>query len=549
MPLLTQAEIERTELETVLASRIIARSPNLVKMLRYIGMKYLEGQEDAIKEYSIGVEALGRPPDFDPKEDSVVRVEAHRLREKLKQYYEIEGTDHPLVISLQVGHYILQFHHRSEGDNAPADALPASDPSGSPGSAGVRGSPSSEQRPEIAWPANYVAVKEPDEAEARPRIRVRVGERRRQFGLVLLVVAAGIGIFATLRVVRRREGNQPAVAAPLQLVKASGLAAAAAPAGSVVRMIAGYPKKDDVDSSGEVWGPDRYYSGGQAIVEPHVFIARAPDLTLFKSAREGEFSYNIPLKPGTYELLLYFVETEYGPGTPRGGGENSRLFSINLNGKPLLTEFDIYSDADGTDIADERVFKDVSPAADGELHLSFITGTDHPILNALQIFPSPAGKIQPIRIVAQKHSFTDAAGHLWKPDRYFRGGRLSTSINKVLGTRDPGLYAVERFGNVSYAIPVAEGRYAVTLYFAETYFGPDNLGGGGEGKRLFDLDCNGVALLRDFDVFKEAGGDNRAVVRTFHDLRPNAQGKLLLSFVPVKNYASVRAIRVIDESR
>ena len=166
----------------------------------------------------------------------------------------------------------------------------------------------------------------------------------------------------------------------------------------------------------------------------------------------------------------------------------------------------------------------------------------------MDIFPSPPGKIQPIRIVAQKNPYTDTAGHVWKPDRYFMNGSLVISVDQVQGTRDPGLYAEERYGNFSYAIPVAQGRYAVTLHFAETHFGPDSLGGGGVGSRVFDVDGHGVALLRCFDIFKEAGGDNRAVVRTFHDLSPNAQGKLLLSFVSIKNYASLRAIEVIDES-
>ena len=88
MAVWSQSEIERAELETVLASGIFSRSPNLAKMLRYIGLKYLEGQQDSIKEYNIGVEALERPADYDPKKDSIVRVEAVRLRQKLKQYYE-----------------------------------------------------------------------------------------------------------------------------------------------------------------------------------------------------------------------------------------------------------------------------------------------------------------------------------------------------------------------------------------------------------------------------------------------------------------------------
>jgi len=54
-------------------------------------------------------------------------------------------------------------------------------------------------------------------------------------------------------------------------------------------------------------------------------------------------------------------------------------------------------------------------------------------------------------------------------------------------------------------------------------------------------------LLHSFDVFRAAGGDHRAVERTFHGIAPNAQGKIVLSFVPVTNYACVNAIEVVDE--
>ncbi|MGH9431158.1 MAG: malectin domain-containing carbohydrate-binding protein [Terriglobia bacterium] len=546
----TQAEIERTELETVLASQIFARSPNVAKMLWYIGMKHLEGQEDAIKEYNIGVEAFGRPPDFDPKEDSIVRVEAHRLRHKLRQYYESEGADHAVVISLQVGHYIPQFLLRSEEHGASAIPLPSGGLLRPPGTGG--GTPeSSSGAPQLELPDREGPMATADSAgtAARPPIRSPARGMKWRLALALIVAAAGVAILAVKRAARPKvgQGAPAATAVPVPLATAS--MSAAASAGSAVRIIAGYSMKDYVGRSGETWGPDRYYSGGQAIVEPQVLIERAEDPNLFETAREGEFSYNIPLKPGTYELRLYFVETYYGPGTHAGGGETSRLFAINLNGKRLLTDFDIYGDAGGNDIADVRVFKDVSPADDGQLHLSFVKALDAPVLNALEIIPTPLGKILPIRIVCQENSYTDSAGHLWKPDRYFLRGRLAGDPTPVQGTPDPGLYAEERYGNFSYALPVAEGSYAVTLLFDETYFGPGDPGKGGVESRVFDVDCNGVALLRNFDIFKEAGGDNRALVRTFHDLRPNAQGKLLLSFVPVKNYASVRAIEVTNESR
>lgn len=105
----------------------------------------------------------------------------------------------------------------------------------------------------------------------------------------------------------------------------------------------------------------------------------------------------------------------------------------------------------------------------------------------------------------------------------------------------------ERFGHFSYAIPVATGKYAATLHLAETYFGPQNPGGAGAGSRVFDIYCNGVQIAHNLDIFKEVGGANRALVKTFHNLEPSAQGKLVLTFVPTKNYSCVNAIEVNSE--
>lgn len=58
-----------------------------------------------------------------------------------------------------------------------------------------------------------------------------------------------------------------------------------------------------------------------------------------------------------------------------------------------------------------------------------------------------------------------------------------------------------------------------------------------------------TALLRNFDIFKEAGGEDRPIRKVFHSLQPNAQGKLVFSFVPVRNYACINAIEVVDEGR
>src|SRR6202162_2154682 len=99
----------RAELEAVLASTLFVRSPRISRLLQYLCNKYLEGANEEVKEYQIGVEVLGRPPSFDPAEDAAARVEAHRLRKRLKEYYETEGRDHSLRIELPLGHYAVAF--------------------------------------------------------------------------------------------------------------------------------------------------------------------------------------------------------------------------------------------------------------------------------------------------------------------------------------------------------------------------------------------------------------------------------------------------------
>jgi hypothetical protein len=203
----------------------------------------------------------------------------------------------------------------------------------------------------------------------------------------------------------------------------------------------------------------------------------------------------------------------------------------------------------GPGAADIKVFKDISPGADGKVHLRFEPSNNVAFVNAIEITPGIPGVLRPIRIVARDRGFTDREGHYWEPDRYSRGGQLVVRADPVSGTPDPELYRGERFGNLTYMIPVAPGRYRANLYFAETWFGPHKPGHGGAGNRLLDILCNGVALLRNFDIYKEAGGSDRALIRTFQNLQANPQGKLVISLVPVRNYACINALEIVDESR
>jgi len=311
-----------------------------------------------------------------------------------------------------------------------------------------------------------------------------------------------------------------------------------------VRILAGAPSGRYVDRLGRIWPGDRFFTGGTAVATPDRTVARTPDQTIYHSRREGSFQYDIPLKPGAYQLLLYFAETFFGAGNDRSGGETSRLFDVLANGKPLLTEFDVISDAGGSSAADVKVFKDVSPAEDGALHLAFRNRTAGAILNGIEILPVSPGKIHPIRILAQDVMYVDKQDRVWSSDRFVLGGQTVVRETPVQNIAEPTIYRGERYGHFTYTIPVAPGRYKINLRFAETWFGPKKPGGGGVGSRLFDVYCNGVALLKNFDIYKEAGCSDLALDRTFSGLQPNAQDKFVISFVPVRNYACVNAIEV-----
>ena len=79
------------------------------RLLTYLCSKFFAGEADQIKEYNIAVDLLGRSVDFDPADNASARVEVHRLRKKLRTYYESEGADRDLRIEIPAGTYVPQF--------------------------------------------------------------------------------------------------------------------------------------------------------------------------------------------------------------------------------------------------------------------------------------------------------------------------------------------------------------------------------------------------------------------------------------------------------
>jgi hypothetical protein len=563
---------ERAEFQAVQASALFQRAPNLLRILTYICQKHFQNESANLKEYNIAVEALGRPPNFDPQADAIVRVDAHLLRKRLHFYYEQEGRYHDLRIVLPSGQYAPRFvrsgwiRPNTDGlrtaetpssvnlnghggypreESNPGTVLAATSQS-PPGSASVLddlslGNASPGDSPKLQEKSAQISPVPPT-AHVSP---LQVPSRTRLLKAVLIFFAgallgAGIAVFVPHRTgssVRVLEGstNKSNVIAP-EIVGHPSPTLVPDSYDKGVRILCG-AREDYIDAAGFRWRSDRYFSDGVAFSRPANPISRSVDPSLYSHGRHGVFHYDIPVPPGAYELHLLFAETQ--PGVLDGMREVS--YTI---GAGQTDTVDVASEAGGANMATMKVYTDVHPGQDGKIHLSFWS-TDG-FVNALEILPEEHGKPNPLRISTLPFLYSDRAGQHWLPDRFFLGGRNTDHMFSPNGGDLP-LFSRERFGNFNYSIPVARNySYALTLYMAERYWGPHNSGLGSVGSRIFDVDCNEQQLLHDFDLLK-AQGSASAIALRFHHLRPDPAGKLNLRFMPVTNYPMINALEVDPE--
>jgi hypothetical protein len=505
-------ESERAELRAVLQSPLFSRTPTLTHLLSYLCEKTFAGETDRIKEYSVALDVFDRRESFDQDTDSVVRVQANRLRKRLADYYASEGAGHPIHITIPLGQYVPLFQSVVAGADD-ANSIKQQD---------RVAKTTWPQHPQTAW---------------------------------LLGGAFAVAIVVSLTFLARQTPRTRQAAHPSpEFQESVPEAVVGLPVGEEIRILGGASRKY-VDHAGKLWNPDTYFSGGASVAETVQHIWRTQDPIIYRSSRQGDFTYNVPLKAGTYELHLHFAETFYGPENVGSGGEGSRIMNVAANGQMLLRDFDVLADSGGDRTAEVKVFHDISPAADGQLHLSFSSAKGgSAMVSAIEILPGVRGRLRPVRIVARDVPYYSDDSHWWSPDTYFKGGQLATSQEPAAGTDDPEFYETERWGHFSYAVPVAPGHYTVTLYFTEHHGQganrPDPSSAAGTdaaaGTRVFNVFCNGKTVLANLNILEQAG-ENRPLVRRIKGLEPNAQGKLLLEFVPVTRYATVTAIEVVPE--
>ncbi len=104
------------QVQRILKSATFRNAVTLQQLLQFLTARAFEGGADGLKEYTIGVEAFGRPQDFDPKTDTIVRVQIHRLRQKLTEYYEADGSRDPILVEIPKGHYLPTFEPIADSD-------------------------------------------------------------------------------------------------------------------------------------------------------------------------------------------------------------------------------------------------------------------------------------------------------------------------------------------------------------------------------------------------------------------------------------------------
>jgi Malectin domain len=135
-------------------------------------------------------------------------------------------------------------------------------------------------------------------------------------------------------------------------------------------------------------------------------------------------------------------------------------------------------------------------------------------------------------------AITDKAGNSWLADTGFTDGEiLDRGDIAIAGTDTPELYRTERFGMTQFTLPVPNGKYQVKLHFAETFDGIT-----AAGERIFSVNVQGTEL-KGIDPFKEAGGANKAIVKTVPvEVK---DGKLQIMFTPDVQSPEINAIEII----
>jgi hypothetical protein len=165
--------------------------------------------------------------------------------------------------------------------------------------------------------------------------------------------------------------------------------------------------------------------------------------------------------------------------------------------------------------------------------------SNHTIATTFSALPTPP---DPSKVVlginAGGSDYISGNGVHYLGDRYFAGGITGITGSAIKGTTDASLYQTARSGNFSYAIPLANGNYGLTLKFAETTYSSP-------GQRIFNVLVGGTTVLKDFDIY-DVSGRSAALDVTF--TVSVTSGILNIQFIPTTGDAQINALLISTAS-
>lgn len=329
---------------------------------------------------------------------------------------------------------------------------------------------------------------------------------------------------------------------------------------SVVRILCG-SGKDYTDNTGVKWSADKYYTGGKAIKATAKLVKGlqiVDDAKLYRTARSGKnFTYSIPVEDGMYCIRLKFIEPKYN-------NFFNRPFTMTVNGKKELVNFDVNQAARGKDKPFDRLVRYVVPNAEGKIVLNFSGGwepsmlSDEAIISAIEVTPETKNDI--IRVNAGSNKdFVDWNGNIWLGDSAFVSGGSAVSgrgnLNRIptvyntdycaVQTRefeisqasptlfDQEIYRTARSGNMfTYTFTVPDRLYSIQLKFAELW--SDKL-----GERPMDIYINNKLIWKDYDPATRAMKINKAADMRVDDIIPDKNNQIVIKVVAKSANAAI----------
>ena len=149
-----------------------------------------------------------------------------------------------------------------------------------------------------------------------------------------------------------------------------------------------------------------------------------------------------------------------------------------------------------------------------------------------------------------EEAYKDADGKQWLADKEMVEGADWGAADgmtvvrdpvAIPGTQAPNVYLTERYSLTAYEFKLKDGKYTVRLHFAETYDGITDA-----GERLFSVSINDKVVLKDLDVFKEAGGLNKPLIKEFEGVAVSG-GKLTIGFTTNVQNPEINGIEILAE--